>query len=163
MRRASLARMVATAAIVTLGANCGGISTPAPAGGGGGGGEGAPTVVVLTLRPLGSGPMSGISDEVFDVLRDEAAWRAFWSTHAPAAAVPAVDFASEMVAAIVLQRNTGGYAVRIDGARVTAGQLTISYTETRPGPDDVVIQVLTQPWALAALPARQETVGFETR
>lgn len=165
MQRASLVRLVATAALLALAANCGGV-TPAPeasAGGGGGGGGGDTPVIDLPLRALGTGPMSGHADEVFDVYRDEASWRGFWSTHAPDVAAPSVDFTREMVAAVVLQRNTGGFTVRIDGARVAGGLLVVSYSETRPRPEDVVIQVLTQPWAAAALPRREEPETFEPR
>ncbi len=161
MGRASLIRLLTTTAIVALAANCGGLPALEPGGGGGGGGS--PTTIELAIRPLGDGPVSGLADEVFDVFRDEAAWRAFWSGHAPERAAPAVDFAREMVAAVVLQRNTGGFAVRIDGARVSDGLLVVSYAETRPDPDDVVIQVLTQPWAAVALPRRDEPEHFEPR
>lgn len=166
MARAATARMGQArwmaAALVVLAMGCGGVPEP-PAGGGGGGSGSTAPATDLAIRQVGDGQASGLSDEVFAVYRDEGAFRAFWSAHAPGAPAPAVDFATEMAAAVVLQRNTGGYRVRIAGARVEGGQLIVSWAETGPRPDDVVIQILTQPWAVVALPRRAEAVAFEPR
>ena len=162
MGRATLARWVGLAAVALAAAACG--QAPAePGPGGGGGGGGATTAPGLALRSLGAGTGSGVQGEAFQVIRDEAAWRAFWAGHDAAEPVPAVDFATEMVAAVVLQRNTGGWRVRLVDAREDGGRVVVGYAVTGPGPDDVVIQVLTQPWAFAALPRREGPVAFEAR
>lgn len=161
MARTGLARWVVAVTLVAVAAGCGGGT--APAGGGGGGAASAAPATELAVRQVGDGQASGVSDEVFAAYRDEAAWRAFWTAHAPGAPAPAVDFATEMAVAVVLQRNTGGYTVRIDGARVEGGQVVVTWTETEPRADDVVIQILTQPWAVVALPRRAEPIAFEPR
>lgn len=162
MGRRRLARWVGGVAIAALSLACGREAPlpdplPLPTATAG------PTLTELPLRALGAGPMSGVTEMLTDVIRDEAAWQAFWRRHDGSEPVPAVDFASEMVVVVVLQRSTGGYRVRLDGARVGGGSLVVTYTELAPGPDEVVIQVLTQPWAFAALPLRQEPVTFEAR
>lgn len=115
----------------------------------------------MTLRVLAEGTWSGHRQEVERVLTTEEEWIAFFRGHAPDAAPPAVDFATEMVAAVVLPRNTGGYAVTIERVEETPERLVIHYTEERPGPDMIVIQALTQPHYFAALPKRDKPVSFE--
>jgi hypothetical protein len=51
------------------------------------------------------------------------------------------------------EQPSGGYALRFLAATADDGQLALRLTLHRPGPDAMVTQALTSPYALALLPA----------
>lgn len=56
------------------------------------------------------------------------------------------------------ERRTGGYAVEITGVEKQPVGLIVSTRETSPPPGAMVTQALTQPWALALVPASDQPV-----
>jgi hypothetical protein len=58
-------------------------------------------------------------------------------------------------------RNTAGYSVEIVGYRENEGGLVVGYRETTPGADRVTAQIITSPFALAAVPRRSGEVTFQ--
>ena len=68
--------------------------------------------------------------------------------------VPRVDFIQEMVIAVFSgKKRTGGYGVdltRIE-ENLEKGKLEVFFLETHPSPKSMVIQALTQPYAIVKL------------
>ncbi len=65
---------------------------------------------------------------------------------------PAIDFSREVVVGVVAgERPTGGYAIEIVSAARHGRTLEVTVREKRPDPGSMTIQVLTTPWALAAV------------
>ena len=96
------------------------------------------------------------------VIDDQAKWQALYAGHKPEGSAPAVDFARERVVSVLLARPTGGYAVRlVEVAAAQPAGTQVTYEEAKPGPDTVVIQVLTQPYVFAAIPIRPGPVSFK--
>ena len=114
----------------------------------------------LEAEVLETGNWSQLTEEVERVIRTPAEWLAFYRSHAPAQPPPVVDFDTQMVVAVLLPRNTGGYTVTLDRLEETPDALIVHYTEERPGPEAVVIQALTQPHVFAAVPRREKPVRF---
>lgn len=79
--------------------------------------------------------------------------------------VPAkADFSRQMVVAVCLGiRRTGGFAVRFISAKEEGGRFLVRYEEMRPAPGSYVIQSLTAPCALKAVPKSDRKVLFELR
>lgn len=122
----------------------------------------APGGETQRLRVLENGTFSGVRQDGERVFRTPGEWEGFYAQHR-AAPPPPVDFTQEMVVAVVLSRNTGGFDVAIDGAVATGGELVVTYTERRPHPEAVVIQVLTQPYAIVAVPRHEGAVRWVHR
>ena len=122
----------------------------------------APGGEAQALRVLENGTFSGVTQGGERVFRAPGEWEGFYAQHR-AEPPPPVDFTQEMVVAVVLLRNTGGFDVAIDSAVATGRELVVTYTERRPHPEAVVIQVLTQPFAFAAVPRHEGTVRFVHR
>ena len=116
----------------------------------------------LVVSPIARGPVSPVVEPRQAVARSPAEWEALWKAHATARPAPAVDFSSEMVAAVFLgARPSGGFGVEITGARLDGETLVIHYVEQRPGRRDVVTQMLTSPFHIVRLPHHPGAVRFE--
>jgi hypothetical protein len=114
------------------------------------------------LRTIDAGAMSRIEDPRFVTVHDQATWSALWRTHAPDKALPTVDWSKEMVAGVFLgTRMTAGYRVNIVGYREEGARVVAGYREVVPARDAISAQVLTSPYAIAALPRRAGDVVFE--
>jgi hypothetical protein len=110
---------------------------------------------------IAQGRISGIDERREVVVRSAAEWDALWRQHSSSGAAPAVDFSTEMVAAIFLgTRPTGGYSLDILSAAPLGGALIVEYTERRPGGDAIVTQVLTAPFHMIRLPRFDGPVRF---
>lgn len=99
-----------------------------------------------------AGQHGGVSAASHRVLRDTAAWDAFWQgveVPAPRAFHPARE---QAVAVFIGERRTGGYAVRIESAEPRDGRLVVTYRESTPPRGTMVMQALTSPWALVVVP-----------
>lgn len=67
-------------------------------------------------------------------------------------AQPALDFGREVVVGVVAgERPTGGYSIEIVSAARHGRTLEVTVREKRPDPGTMTIQMLTTPWALAAV------------
>lgn len=142
---------LAAAVVFASGANGCGADPP----GGGGGPVSGPQQGELSFRLLEDGIYSGIQTERQVVVTDHDAWERFYQEHNPDEAPPEVDFGRQMVVGVILTRETGGHTLRLERVAEGPGQLDVIYSEERPSGDAVVIQVLTQPYFLAAIPRRE--------
>jgi hypothetical protein len=113
-------------------------------------------------RVIDKGDQSNVDAARQVMVRDAAAWSALWKQHSPDRPPPAIDFRRDMVAAVFLgSRPSAGFAVEIVGTKDDAGTLVVQYREGRPARGMLTAQVLTFPYAIAALPRRDGNVRFE--
>lgn len=116
------------------------------------------------VTTLMRGPMSPVEDSMQVVARTAAEWTTLWKSHASAQTEPAVDFSTDMVAAVFMgTQATGGFSVEIVATRREADALIIEYVERRPGRRDVTAQVLTSPFHIVKLPKHAGPIRFERR
>jgi len=116
----------------------------------------------MPMTTIARGGVSGVMQPRQVVIRAADDWDTLWRQHAGAdAQVPAVDFDREMVVGVFLgARNTGGYAVEITGVEEAAGKVVVHYTETTPGRDTMLAQVITSPFHLVKVPRSDGEVSF---
>jgi hypothetical protein len=116
------------------------------------------------VTTVARGPMSAITESKEVVARSSTDWTALWKEHAAPQPAPAVNFSTDMVAAVFLgSRPTGGFSVEIVGTRSEGDVLIIEYAERRPGRGDIVSQVLTAPFHIVKLPTHNGSVRFQKR
>ncbi len=114
----------------------------------------------LTLE----GQMSGIREQKTVVLRDAKSFAELWKLHAGNSTVPAVEFKKyDVVAVFAGEKRTGGHGVRIDSVKRTGRTAMVEATLLAPGPNMMVTQMLTYPWAMRAAPKLPPTVRFHLR
>jgi hypothetical protein len=96
------------------------------------------------------------------VMRNEAAWRLFWTNNISAAAEPpAIDFTRYMAVAVLIgTRPTGGYAVRIVAVTPEVDRLAVLYRLTVPATGQAVSPAATSPYAVALVPVSPQAVAF---
>jgi hypothetical protein len=115
----------------------------------------------VTVRTLDNGANSNVDSARQTVARSEAEWRALWQSHSPDRPAPSVDLSTEMIVAVFLgSRPTAGFSVEIVGAEVRDGALVVRYRETTPASGAITAQVLTSPYAIAAVPKHAGDVRF---
>ncbi len=100
-----------------------------------------------SFKAIACGESSGITEEGYEVIRDQVAWNGFWKAHAgPDSPVPIVNFSKEMVLAVHLgRRNGAGYGVNVTKIENQMGELVVYYDKLKPGPHCVVAMVVPQP------------------
>jgi len=114
-----------------------------------------------TVPTVAQGPSSGVEEPRQVVVRSRAEWDTLWKSHAGPQAAPAVDFSTNMVAAVFLgTRPTGGFSVQIVGARRENDALVVEYVERPPASDALVAQVLTSPFHMVRLPLFNGPIRF---
>ena len=109
----------------------------------------------LPIRELLQEHSTGYADSARLVIRDAAAWANFWrrvhSNSGEAPALPAVDFAGEMVLAAAMgTRATGGYTIHIDSARIAGEAIEVFVRSVSPGPTCGTTAAITEPVAAVA-------------
>lgn len=116
----------------------------------------------MPMTTIARGAISNIRESRDVVVRSEDEWVRLWHEHAgPDATPPPVDFASSMVVGVFLgARNTGGYSVEITAVELTAADVEVKYTETKPGPGAMLAQVMTSPFHLVSVPRNDGHVSF---
>jgi len=104
----------------------------------------------VNLETIDQGAYGNTEEASLLAIRDQDTFESFWnSLHGGNVEVPDVDFSEKMVLATVLgERPTGGYEAEITG--VTRGsdppEVSVSLTETEPGPNCIVTQAITVPY-----------------
>ena len=99
-----------------------------------------------------AGLQGGVTAASHRVVRDAAAWDAFWQDVQTSAPRPFRPDREQAVAVFLGERRTGGYTVRIENAAAQEGRLVVTYQESPPPPGTMVTQALTSPWALVVVP-----------
>ena len=100
------------------------------------------------------------------VIRDRQSFSAVWAAHAgPAAAVPAVDFESRMVAAVFAgERPSAGFSITVTGTRrervADGSELVVLVDEHVPDPARVAAQIVVSPFHIATLPRDDGKIRF---
>ena len=110
--------------------------------------------------------ISGITDRRRLVIPTQEEWEAFWSEFVgnvtPAPEAPVIDFATQMVLVATMgSRNTGGYAIAVDGVFEGPTTMLVRVLESSPGSSCVTAQVLTAPATAVAFARSDLTVEFE--
>lgn len=122
----------------------------------------------VTVTRLAFSSISGFDDPQRLVVRSGAEWQGVWATlHRrtnPVPPLPAIDFDREMVVvAAAGTKSTGGFAVSIDSASETRSTIAVVVRSVSPGPNCVVIQMVTQPVDVAVISRRPAVVSFEEK
>ena len=99
------------------------------------------------------------------VIRDAAAWQAYWATAQSAGAAPTtapyVDFARNVVVvAATGQRPSGGYRITLTIAAATAGEILIDVVEETPGPSCTTTMSLTYPRDIIVVAGQSKAIRF---
>jgi len=121
----------------------------------------------LTFDPVEevSTPLSAIVERQRLVIRDAAAWAAFWDEFAarvePRPDPPAVDFTTHMVIAATMgQKTSGGHSISVEEVAEKDGTMYARVLETSPGVSCVNITVMTAPAVAVVVPRHDGTVAF---
>ena len=122
----------------------------------------------LRAEPYSFTYSSGLREPQRLVVRDQVAWQQVWTSiwegHLPQPALPAIDFAREMVIVVALgERRTGGFSIFIDSASDGSTGVTLRIRSVSPGSGCGTTQALTQPVDVARLPRRDGPIAFEER
>ena len=121
----------------------------------------ATIVQVIPFTRVASGTSSQIDEPREVVIRTQAEWQTFWKTHSTQPA-PVVDFSRSVVAGVFLgMRPTGGYGVSIQAVRRTSTGAVVEYLSSTPDKNQMVIQMLTSPFHLIAIPRDIVKVEFK--
>lgn len=131
----------------------------------------APTATIAMVRlAADSGTFamnSGYETPATLVIRDSSAWAAAWSTIQlgvePPAAMPAVDFAREMLVLVAIgQQPNGGHSVVITSSTYdSTGAVVVRAEHATPGSSCMNTMALVQPVDVARIPQTDATVRFE--
>lgn len=58
------------------------------------------------------------------------------------------------------QRNTAGYSIEITSVEKLGDRIVVSFIEKKPGPGDMVAQVITYPYIVASIPKTTLPIEF---
>ena len=124
---------------------------------------GAVDLAAKVLEPLEGGAHSGVAYRSFRVVGDERTfWMLYASVHAhriPAPRPPAVEFDTHVVLVAFLgARSTGGHRTGFGAVAVEGDVARVALVERSPPVGAVLTQVMTTPYAMAALVRRDVKV-----
>jgi hypothetical protein len=103
----------------------------------------------VAFKKLDAGLHSGIEDAQQVAVRTAAEWKTLCAHHASGRPCASVDFSRSIVLGVFLgTRPTAGFTVEITSVERDGEGLTVFYRERKPGPDDMVAQMLTAPFVL---------------
>lgn len=89
------------------------------------------------------------------VAMDEAAYQRIWAAKVGDEAAPVVDFEKQAVVFLFAgTRRTGGYSIKVHGARIEGEALVVDAEVVGPKRGAIVTQALTAPYAVLAVSAR---------
>jgi len=89
------------------------------------------------------------------LIKTSEAWESFYAKHQPGSEAPAVDFSEKTVVVVLAgHRNTGGYGVEVTQIRwdFPKKSIHVSAQLTVPGPDTMVIMMMTHPYKIVTIP-----------
>lgn len=116
----------------------------------------------MSFTPVDKGNQSRISEPREVVVRDAKELAALWKEHEPNGTPPVVDFDESMVIAVFLgTRRTAGYTAEITRIDRQDPGLLVTWREQRPGPDDLVAQVVTAPFHIVQTGIQPGQVRFQ--
>ena len=123
-----------------------------------------PDAVPVALQRVLTAQYSGLAEPRRMVIRDAAAWGAFWAEatgpHA-APAAPDVDFTRGMVLVAAMgTRPTGGYGISIESAYRGRGGLLVAVKHVSPAPGRMATQALTAPLDVVRVAQTDDQVTF---
>jgi hypothetical protein len=128
--------------------------------------EGAVAVEFSQMEQVHTTSLSGIADRRRIAIRTQEEWEAFWSeftgTVQPQPPAPVVDFGTQMILAATMgTRNTGGFAVSVEGVFEAEGRLIAQVLERSPAQGCIVTQSLTAPATAVVVARRDGAVEFQ--
>ena len=109
------------------------------------------------------------------VIKDAGAWLALWAQHTdmpvavgavppPRPALPAIDFARDMVIAVFMgQFGSGCYSIGVQSVVKFDARLQVSVLRTEPGPGAICTLAVTSPFHMVVLPRSDRPVEFITQ
>jgi hypothetical protein len=116
------------------------------------------TIEQVAFVNIDKGFRSGVRERKFVVIKTANEWEELWSSHVSGSispkALPSIDFQTEMIVAVFLgEKMTGGYDVEIIKIEEAHQKpvLTVTIRDTKPSPDIIVTQALTQPFHIVKL------------
>lgn len=117
---------------------------------------------LLPMRTLSQISNSMILTPRYVVAQDAESFRMLWLEHMGSSdTMPMVDFSQEMVvAAFMGEQNSGGYSVTIAEVAEAEQRLRVKVSKTEPADDQMVIQMITAPAHLIAIPRRDLPIDF---
>ena len=108
--------------------------------------------VPVSFTTLDRGEQSGIDKPRQVIMQSAAEWAALRIQPAGDRTRPAVDFTrSTLIGVFLGSRPTAGHAVEITRIEREGSSLIVTYHEQRPGPDEMVAQMLTSPYHLVQI------------
>lgn len=115
----------------------------------------------VPFRTADATSMSAIREARTVVVKDAAAWSRLWNEHAPGRALPAVDFATEMVVGVFMGSGANScYTTSIDDVVRMADKIVVHELRSVPGPDVACAMHVTTPAHLVAIPRSDLPVAF---
>ena len=117
---------------------------------------------VIQMNTIAADMMSAVDAPRQVVAKTPAEFEKLWREHAPGRPAPNVDFSKTMVIAVFLgSRPSSGFGVEITDVRRDGDGLLVSWTERRPGRDQMAAQVMTAPAQLVTVPRFDGQVRFQ--
>ncbi|MPY65697.1 protease complex subunit PrcB family protein [Deinococcus sp. SDU3-2] len=116
----------------------------------------------VTVTELASGTNAAQNNPAVQLATSQSAlnalYRVAYGNQTGAPGVPALRTGETVVGVFLGQRPTGGYGVRVTGASVQGGTLTLTVEIRSPGAGAITTQALTSPWTLVRVPGVFQSV-----
>lgn len=118
----------------------------------------------LELRTIHSGSYAAVAPAAPEAIAavDEASYRQQWSAIAASGEPPHVDFTKESVVFLLAgSKPTGGWSVVPQSVALEGETLVVTATVKGPGPESIVTQAFTSPFAVIAVSAKFRDVRWK--
>ncbi|MDX1582492.1 MAG: protease complex subunit PrcB family protein [Thermoanaerobaculia bacterium] len=119
------------------------------------------TDIALNMEILKRGTQGALASDIdseqhsepfIEIASDHSTLRSLWDQYIGRGDVPSVSFDRSIVAFLLMPAQpTGGYSIDPEGISATGGTVEIDATIRRPGPNDIVTQAFTAPYAVIAV------------
>jgi hypothetical protein len=114
-----------------------------------------------SFRVAAKGTQSSVQQRQALVARDASTYQSMYARLIGNETPPAIDFATQTAVFLFAgERPTGGYAIDVQSVAVDGDTLVVTATVAGPKPRGIVSQVITYPWAVAAVDTRVENVRW---